>query len=193
VDLEIKIKGKNIDVSDDLTLYTERKLGKLTKYLKRLQSATATFTERASKNLAKSHRVEVVLRAPGQTLRSEEESESFYIAIDATVDKLRRQLRKLKTKRVDKSRERPVKSKRPAKKQKPAGQPAVVATLTVGEPVVLVERFPVKPMTMREAIMQLDLEGRSFMPFVNEQSVVNCVYRRADGEYGLLIPEGELK
>jgi putative sigma-54 modulation protein len=187
--LEVIIKGKNIEVAGDLEQYTQRKLAKLTKLSQRLQSAKATFTQNASKNRNKSYRVEVAIKAPGQTLRAEEDDGSFYSAVDAVLDKLRRQLKKLKSKRVDKSR-----GKAAAAEVEPeAGEPVVVEEMDIKAPQISIRQFPIKPMSMAEAIMQLEVTGGNLLLFVNEQSQVNCLRKRAKGGYVLFVPEEEKK
>ena len=183
--MEITIKGKNLEVPDELELYTQRKLTKLTKYSPRLLAAAVNFTEGASKKRERSHRVEVVLNVPGQRLRSEEEKESFYIAVDSAVDKLKRQLKKMKTKRVDKAREKPgiteVISAQAEQTEKPSA----------AGPMIFIESFSVKPMTTTEAVLQLQMSDRDFMLFVNDQSVINGLYKREKDNYLLLVPEGQ--
>jgi len=183
--MDITIKGKNVDLSDELVEYAKQKVGRLEKIWQRVQSATVNFTEGASKKRSKSFRAEVVLRAPGQTLRSEEEKESFRTALDSALAKLEEQLRRTKTKRIDKSRDRSVTA--PALVvEPPAAEPQFVG------PVVYVDRFNLKPLSAAEAISALQIEPRDFMVFVNESGVVNCIYRRKDGNFGLLVPEDEL-
>ena len=186
--LEVIIKGKNTDVSADLEAYAERKLLKLTKLSSRLQSASVSFTKNASKKRHKAFRVEVVVHAPGQVLRSEEDESSFFVAIDAVADKLRRQLKKLKSKRVDKPREKASKAEAARKRKRPAS----LLEPQESTPIVYVERFPIRPISTVEAIMQLEATGGELLLFVNDQSVVNCVRKRADGGFSLLVPEDEV-
>ena len=181
--MQININTKNAEVSDDLERYTERKLDKLTKLSQRLQSATVIFTQGVSKKRSKSFRVEVALHAPGQTLRGQEEKESFQSALDATLEKLEEQLRRTKTKRLDKTRDRQ--------------QEAVTVVETVDEeehtgPVIYIERFEVRPLSLAEAIAKLDLHGRDFLVFTTDNAAINCIYKRKDGGYGLLVPEDEI-
>lgn len=187
MELEVIIKGKNIEVAGDLEQYTRRKLAKLTKLSQRLQSAKATFTQNASKNRNKSYRVEVAIKAPGQTLRAEEDNGSFYSAVDSVLDKLRRQLKKLKSKRVDKSRGKPAESE-PAPE---AVEPVVVEEMDIEAPQITIRRFPIKPMSTAEAIMQLEVTGGNLLLFVNEQAQVNCLRKRPKGGYVLFLPEEE--
>jgi putative sigma-54 modulation protein len=182
--MKITIKGKNSSVTDELIKYAERKISKLEKYSQRIQSATATFVEGASKKRSKSFAVEVALQTPGATLRSQAEKESFHTALDSVVMKLEEQLRRTKTKRIDKTRDRAIEQPEPV-------EPAAYEEEVLG-PVVYVERFPAKPISAAEAITNLELAGREFYLFVNESATVNCVYKRRDGGYGLLVPEDEI-
>ena len=179
--MDIQIKGKNLEVPDDLHEYTERKVAKLTKLAKRMNLVDVEFTEIASKKRSKSRRVEVVAHVPGLTMRSEEENQTFFIALDSAIDKLKRQLKKLKTKRLDKTREHP-------------GIAKVVNSGLQEEDRsetrnVIIKRFTLKPMSVDEAIMQLDLSGYDFFLFVSHDDSINCVYKRSDGGIGLLVPE----
>jgi putative sigma-54 modulation protein len=180
--MQVNIIAKNADVSEDLVKYTERKLGKLTKLSQRVQSAQVIFTQGVSKKRSKSFRVELALFAPGLTLRAEEEKDSFQSALDVALEKLEEQLRRNKTKRLDKTRERP------------QAEPGPVARVEDDEPsgpVIYIERYEIRPLSLSEAIAKLDLLGRDFLVYTVDNGTVNCVYRRKDGGYGLLVPEEE--
>lgn len=187
--MEVIVKGKNIEIPADLEQYTQRKLSKLTKLSQRLQSAKATFTQNASKKRHQSYRVEIAIKAPGQTLRAEEDNGSFYSAVDSVLDKLKRQLKKLKSKRTDKPRVKAGK----AEAAETDVQPVIIEELALEPPQITIQEFPIKPMTTAEAIMQLEVTGGNLLLFVNENSVVNCLRKRAKGGYTLLIPEEEKK
>jgi len=187
--LEVIVKGKNVDLADDLTAYTERKLGKLTKLSRRLQSAKITMTKNASKNPERAFKVEAIVNAPGQTLKAEEDGGSFYSAFDAVLDKLRRQLKKLKTKRTDKPR-----GKRARTTVLPYPiEPVIVEDINIEPPEIIIQRFPAKPMSTAEAVMQLEVTGGNMLLFVNDKSVVNCLRKRPEGGYFLYLPEEEVK
>lgn len=184
--MDIKlVKGKGTEISSEIKEYAELKMSKLTRYGAKLQSASITFTERASKKRDKAFRVDLVLHAPGQMLRNVEESSSFQSALDIAIDKLREQLKKQKAKRIDKNRE-------------PVDIAQVVKTESEPAPArprkyeLAVKKFTLKPMSVDEAIMQLDLYKHGFYLFVNEQKRINCVFKRSDGGYGLLVPETEI-
>jgi putative sigma-54 modulation protein len=186
--VEITIKGKNTDINDDLEQYTERKLGKLIRLSKRLQSATVTFTENVSKKSHQAFRAEILLITPGQDLRSEEDDANFYIAIDAAVEKIRRQLKKLKTKRQDRPREQVSKIEAELNRE-PVSPEADDIDVDANAPMIYVHEFSAKPITNTEAIMQLEVSGRDMLMFVNDSGVVNCLTRRDDGSYTLHAPE----
>lgn len=184
--MDIKIvKGKNSEISSELKEIIALKLAKLTRYSSRLDSAIVTLTEHASKKPDKSFKVEVVLHGPGQVLRNVDSGPSFSAALDSAVDELRGQLKKLKTKRIDKHREGSniaqvlTAEAQPEPEKKPQRD-------------IQVKKFNVKPMGLDEAILQLNAGKRDFYLFATEQKRVNCVYKRADGGYGLLVPETEL-
>ena len=186
--MEITIKGKNIDVSDDLELYTERKAQKLEKLSKRLQAITITFVQNASKRNDKAYRVEVVLHAPGQVMRSQEEEASFHIAVDSAMEKLRRQLKRLKTKRADKLRERISKAQAALSDI----TPVIVEETEDESPEVYVQHFSPKPMTTQEAVLRLDTTGEDILVFVNDMAITNCLVKRSEGGYLLYVPGDEI-
>ncbi len=190
--MEITTKARNAEINDDLELYASRKLEKLSKYNNRLQNATIVFEDGASKDNTRSRRVEVVVNVPGQTLVSEEEAESFYIAVDGATDKMKRQLRKLKTKRIQKHRD--VEKFSIAESEVAAASDHDIVLDDSHETVsgnrrIIVRTFPLKPMNTHEAARVLESNGHSFLVFINDQGSANCLYRRDDGNYGLLAPE----
>lgn len=185
--MDIAIKGKNCEVADDLILYTERKLGKLAKLSHRIQAVTVTYIENSSKKRDRASRIEIVLMLPGQSIRAEEEKETSYLALDGALDKLRRQLKKVKTKRIERSR-----TGTDAEAFIGFEGPENAEPVELVGPTVFVERFNLKPISTTEAIMELKLSGRKFILFVNESNSVNCVYLRNGGSYGLIVPEDEV-
>lgn len=173
--MKISIRGKNLEVTNALRQQAEKKLSKLDRYLDPDTEAQVTFSvERGS------HIVEVTIRLNGYILRGEEATGDMYASIDLVVDKLERQLRKYKTKL--------------ARKLKSQGLKDLIAKYPDDEEevpeLVRTKRFPIKPMAVEEAIMQMNMLGHSFFVFSNAESEqVNVVYRRKDGNYGLIEPE----
>ncbi len=168
----VVVRGKNIEVTNALKEYVERKINKLEKYLELKDAQVTLKVEKGT------HRVEVTIPINGMILRGEEATEDMYASIDLVVDKLEKQINKYKTRLSKKLK---VDSKTPA----PAGQEEYE------EPVIKkTKRFAFKPMPIEEAVMQMNLLGHSFFVFSNSDTEeVNVVYKRHDGNYGLIEPE----
>ncbi|QIA26258.1 ribosome-associated translation inhibitor RaiA [Thermaerobacter sp. PB12/4term] len=186
--MNITIYGKNIDVTEALKEYARRKVGKVARYFngEPLQAQVTLSIERDR------HIVEVTIPVPtnGLLIRAEEESDDMYASIDMVVDKLERQIRKFKTRLNRKAR----------RLEATTGQAVTELDTAVDEPawpegeeegrVVRTKRFAVKPMTVDEAILQMNLLGHDFFVFANATTgQVNVLYRRRDGQYGLIEPE----
>lgn len=181
--MQIAIRGKNIDVTDALRDHVERKLGRLEKYFYRPLSAQVTMLVQRGR-----HIVEVQIPIDGFLLRGEEASGDMYASVDQVVDKLERQIHKYKT-RINRKLRRDGNNHRDALVE---ASPAPVATVEEeGEEQGLVKtkRFPVKPMEVDEAILQMNLLGHDFFVFTHSGTEqINVVYRRKDGGYGLIEP-----
>ncbi|MFZ7101330.1 MAG: ribosome hibernation-promoting factor, HPF/YfiA family [Peptococcaceae bacterium] len=176
--MKIIVKGKNMEVTPALKEYVEKKVGKIQKYFEgELREASVSLI--LEKEL---HRVEVTIPLDGYILRGEEETTDMYASIDNVVEKLERQVRKYKTKINRKIKNLSVLDLVPNGNSlaEEDFEPAIVRT----------KRFAVKPMPEEEAILQMDLLGHNFFVFLNaDTEEVNVVYRRKDGNYGLIEPE----
>ncbi|NLT94703.1 MAG: ribosome-associated translation inhibitor RaiA [Clostridia bacterium] len=177
--MKITVKGKNFEVTPALREYVEKKVGRIQKYFDgELREATVTLV--VEREL---HRVEVTIPIDGYILRGEEETTDMYNSIDNVADKLERQVRKYKTRINRKIKNISVLDLVPngaSVKEEVAPEPQIVRT----------KHFALKPMTEEEAVLQMDLLGHSFYVFLNaETEEVNVVYKRKDGNYGLIEPE----
>jgi len=125
--------------------------------------------------------------AKGLTMKSTETKEDMYAAIDLMVDKIERQLKrykdKLKRHKVDSGTQRRL-------------EKTIFAATSVDEgnespEIIRSHSFSVKPMSVEEAVMQMDLLEKDFLAFTDDNSEeMNVVYRRKDGNYGLIVPQG---
>lgn len=189
--MQINVHGKDLTVTDALRTYVEKKIGRLDERydLQALSPATVTLSVQRGQ-----HIVEVTLPFNHLVLRAEERTDDMYAAIDLVADKLERQIRKYKTRIHRKTRQKTAELNE-------AAQAAVggngSANHDVGEEdeqppeLVRVKRFAFKPMTVDEAILQMELLGHNFFVFKNaDDGEVNVVYRRRDGSCGLIAPEG---
>ena len=178
ITMNIKITGKNFDVTDALKERVNKKLGKLEKFFKPGTEAQVTMSMQRSRYI-----IEVTIITGGITLRAEVTEDDMYACIDKARDILERQIRKNKTRLAKRLYEGVLE------------QPdAFRKTIDVEEEtefrVVRTKRFAVKPMPVEEAILQMNLLGHEFFVFSNaETNQVNVVYKRKDGNYGLIEPE----
>lgn len=174
--MKVLVRGRNVDVTDALKEYVEKRVGKLGKFLDGAYEATVILMVEGD-----SHKVEVTVPFNGMILRGEEATGDMYSSIDLIVDKLEKQIEKYKGKLG--RRRGAGDSKVYAEQPRPVSdddEPQVVKT----------KRFAIKPMPVDEAVMQMNLLGHSFFVFSNaETEQVNVVYKRKDGKYGLIEPE----
>ncbi len=176
--MELIVSGKNLEVSDWLKDYVEKKIGKLDRYLPTLTEARVELALENTKNAAQSQVVQVTLRNIGSVLRGEERSGDFTAAIDAVTDKMVKQIDRYKTKR-QRSR---VGAEREPEPRDDDSEP--IATI------VRTKQFRTPPISEEEAIEQMELLGHSFFVFFNRnRGALNVLYRRNDGNYGLIEPE----
>ncbi|MFC7443034.1 ribosome hibernation-promoting factor, HPF/YfiA family [Laceyella putida] len=176
------IRGNNIEVTEALRGFVEKKISRLEKYFDTPPSAAAHITLSVTRD---EHKVEVTIPFPGVLVRAEEKSTDMYASIDLVVDKLERQIRKYKTK-INRKLRREGSLRSQIYKN---GNTADALVDEEDEPIEVVrtKRFHLKPMDVEEAIMKMEMLGHNFFVFSNaETDEVNVVYRRKDGRYGLI-------
>jgi len=178
--MNVQVRGRNVEVSDALKDYIGKRLKKLDKYIDILGDAQVTLT--VERGL---HRIEVTIPVNGMILRGEESTGDMFTSTDLVVEKLEKQIEKYKT-RLLRRGGRGAESYRQAAAVPGGGEAAEEESPSV----VRTKRFAIKPMAVEEAILQMNLLGHSFFVFSNaETEQVNVVYRRKDGNYGLIEPE----
>ncbi len=198
--MKVMIYGKNIDVTPSLKEYAEEKVSKLEKFFDK-EPMEAQVTLEVDKER---HIVEITAHVGGLILRGEEETGDMYASIDGVMDKLERQVHKYKTKinrRLREKRQQQEEEYRQKRTQQLMEDenklmPEEVKTAAEDEEgdgfepeIVRTKSFPVKPMHVQEAAMQMDLLDHDFFVFTNaDTDEVNVVYRRNDGNYGLIEP-----
>lgn len=174
--MRISITGRNIDIPDDIVEYAEDKIGKLEKYFSGIQSASVIISSQKSLRTC-----EVTIQASGKIIRAENKGSGFKESIDIVAEKLERQI--LRYKEKFESRKKDHKTLEP--------DPLSVEEESYDEPkIVRVKEVPVKQMQYDEAIIQMELLSHDFFVFYNAESGnVNILYRRKDGDYGILEPK----
>lgn len=180
------IRGENIEVTDAIRDYVEKKMEKLTRYFAQVPDAIAHVNVRVYPE--KKAKVEVTLPLPYLTVRAEETSNDLYASIDLVVEKLERQIRKYKTKINRKIREK----QRGHQKYTDIdlNQNLIQNDGTnddVTFDIVRSKNLDLKPMDTEEAILQMNMLGHDFFIFRDaETNITSIVYRRNDGRYGLI-------
>jgi putative sigma-54 modulation protein len=169
--MQLAVRGKNLEVTNALRDYVEKKVGKLEKFVDQpLNAQVNLYTERGR------HIVEVTAALNGMMLRGEEATGDMYASIDLVSEKLEKQLIKYKSRFKKRGKENGL-----SEVELPAEHEGMV---------VKTKKFTVKPLTLDEAIVQMNLLSHDFFVFANaDTDKVNVLYRRKDGNYGLLEPE----
>lgn len=185
--MSITVAGRKMPVTDALRQYAEEKIGNSMKVMD-IDPLVAEVVLYVEKNPANPRPAccEVTLRTKGHIIRVEECEEDMYAAIDVAAAKVVRQLRKYKTKVIDRKlravdetiRTEPVPTK---------DLDQLMEELTADEEVVRVKEIEFEPLTEEEALVKIDLLGHDFFAYTDrDTNMVNVLYRRDDGGYGLL-------
>jgi len=198
--MDITVTGRKMTISEPLRAYVEEKIGNSVKVFN-ITPMRAEVVLRKERNPAnpKPAIAEVTLYTKGHIIRTEEAEEDMYAAIDVAAAKVERQLRKYKTKVVDRRAH--------AKKLAEALEEAQVAQATAAlvgndqlpvsevleleddDRVVRVKELRLEPLSEEEALIQMDLLGHDFYVYTNAtDGLINVLYRRKDGSYGLIKP-----
>ena len=180
--MEIKISAKNLTIDDDIRGYADKKMAKLTRYLSNITMMHMELSEEKSKSRLSVYVVQVTLNINGFLLRGVQKDDNLKAAIDAVTDVMERLIEKYKKRyAVNKS-----KVHESIRTTKEAGD----IVDEVSGPVIRRKKFALKPMSAEQAIEQMDFLSHDFFLFINdEDDAVNVVYRRKDGNYGLIQPE----
>ena len=177
--MQLIIQGKNIEITDRLREYVEKKVGKLDRYLPTITEARMELSVEGAKSAKDRQVAQLTVRTRGTLLRAEERSADMFATIDAVVDKMYRQIVRYKGKRYGRGRG--------------PGETPPVEILEEEEAtprIVRTKRFQVIPMDEAEAVEQMELLGHDFFVFFNvNTNEMNVLYRRKDGNYGLIEPE----
>jgi putative sigma-54 modulation protein len=177
--MRLQVKGKNLEVSDSIRTYAEEKLGKLERHLAPPTQVELELAVEKNPSIAANHVAEATVWTKGPVLRARETSPDMRASIDRLADKLERQVKRYR----DKRRRRDTRGHEPPDAS--STEPEVAGPL-----IVKTKQFAVKPMGAEEAVLQLELVGHDFFVFRDADSGdVNVVYRRRDGNYGLIEPQ----
>ncbi|KAA0258196.1 ribosome-associated translation inhibitor RaiA [Deferribacter autotrophicus] len=178
--MNIQITARNIDLTDPIRSYVEKKVSKIKKYFDQIIDVHVLLE--VQKNV---HIAEILVDAKGVFLKGLEKSEDLYASIDLAVDKIEKQLVKYKEK---------LKSKKIMENVPGASLRLNVIDIesifeTEKPKTIISKQIPAKPMTIEEAVMQMELLNKNFFVFRNaDTGEINVVYQRDDGNLGLIEP-----
>jgi putative sigma-54 modulation protein len=173
--MQTSVTFKNLDPSDRLKSYISEKLNRLDKYLINPAEASVVLAVEKFRHIA-----EVNIMGDRLNINGKEETEDMYSAIDMVLDKLEKQIKKSKQK---------VRERRSGKDKVKTLETETGSSDEDRESHVMIKSIEYKPMDVDEAILQMDLANGNFLVFTNAQSdQVNVLYRRKDGNYGLIQP-----
>jgi putative sigma-54 modulation protein len=172
--MNILVNGRHLEITSALKNYAEERIKKFERYSSDITEAIVTLSVEKYR-----HKAEVLLKANGLLIQAESVTGEIYSAIDEVTEKLDRQVKKYKEKLIS---YRKVASKGSEITPKPA-------SLHEGARIIKNKRFELKPMSSDEASMQMELLDKSFFVFINDISGdINVIYRRQDGNFGLIEP-----
>ncbi len=187
--MNIIIEGRNIEVTGALKDYVNDKFARLRKHYDHIiktHDIKVKLSTAKNPRITNSNVTEVTIFLDGKIIRSEHASEDMYASIDLVADKLERQLHKYKDK-VYRSQQH---------KERPIPNPELTGELIESNnnhvyegKIIKSKKFRLQPLTPEEATIQLDLISHDFYVFINSKTnQINTIYRRKDGDYGLIEP-----
>jgi len=194
--VNLVIKGRNMAVSEALSAYAEGKVGRLAKHVWEGARCDLELSTEKNPSISDNQVAEATVHTKGPVIRAREASSDMYTSIDLLADKLERQVKKYRGKALARTQGFHKEAKEakeaiisqgfliPEEKEEEAPE----ETFELPQ-IVKIKQFMVKPMTPEEAAMQLELVGHDFFVFTNvDTQDTAVVYRRRDGNYGLIEP-----
>jgi len=188
--MKLVIQGKNIEITDSIREYVNQKIEKAVSHFQHLTTEVDVHLSIArNPRINSKQTAEVTLYANGTVIRAEEGSENLYASIDLVADKIARQLRKYKEKRNDQKTQSPLKTGEVVEQEPVELDLIGDRTPELPNEVVRTKYFAMPPMTIQEALEQLQLVDHDFYMFCNaETSEINVIYERNHGGYGVIQP-----
>jgi putative sigma-54 modulation protein len=170
--MNIIVNGRHIEITPALKTYAEKKIKRFDRYLSNIAEAVVTISVEKYR-----HKVEVLMKANGVLIQAEGITGDVYSSIDEVAEKLERQVKRYKEKLVS------------HRKGEGKGNIAAEAIAPETGKIIKNKRFELRPMSPDEAAMQMELLDKDFFVFTNDNSGdINVIYRRRDGNFGLIEP-----
>jgi len=173
--MNIIINGRHLDITPSIRSYAEEKIKKFERFLVKISEVVVTLSVEKYRQKA-----EIFLRVNGVLIQAESVTEEIYASIDAVIEKIERQIRKIKDK---------MSSRRKDSKGVVAGSTVPAAYPETAIRTLKTVKIDMKPMSPEEAAMQMDILDRDFFVFSNDRTGdINVIYKLRDGDFGLIEP-----
>jgi putative sigma-54 modulation protein len=186
------VRGTNVKVTETMKSYAEERLTRLGRHAPFLREATLVYSVQRAWHIA-----EVTVRLSDTIMRAEERSNDMYVSVDKAIDKIEQQVKRLKGRmeaRRHEARERGEVDQQAEDLAEMLGEieddSEGIQPLGDGD-VVKIKTYALRPMNTEEALLQMQLVDHDFFVFAQDGGEVNVLYRRRDGDYGLLVPENQ--
>jgi putative sigma-54 modulation protein len=177
--MQITTTFRHMEPSEALKDYAAEKLERVKKYINESIVVHVFLTVEKIRHIA-----DVTIAAKGMTIKASEDSIDMYASLDAVADKIERQLRRFKER---------IKAHKPSEACERQVQKSIVEAEGIEEskPVIIkTKSFSIKPMAVEEAVMQMELLHKDFLVYTDDSTeTINVVYRRKDGNYGVITPQ----
>lgn len=171
--------GRNFEITEAIRNYIEKKTGRLQRYFEQAVDARVVLALETNPRVEKRAKAEIQVNLPGGQVRVEEADADMYAAIDRSVDRLETALKRFKERHFDRSSAEPIAVGQPGQATEPEDEGQIVR----------VKRFVLRPMAPEDAAFEMESMHHDFYMFRNAQTdEINVIYRRRDGNYGLLEP-----
>jgi len=188
--MDLKMQGRNIQIDDRIRAYASQKLNRLDRLLPENSLAEVVVNSSTTRSQADRITIQATIKLGRVVLRAEQRAPSANAAIDSVVDILERKIGKFKSQTY---RSKRGKKSTPLRVLQAEGAEQTVdpreGTILSDGTLLRLKQFPMEPMRVEEAALQMEMVGHSFYMFLNDESGQhNVLYRRDDGNYGLIQP-----
>ena len=183
--MQIIVKGRHLDLTDPIKDYVDEKVRRIERYFEWATKVEAELSMERNPRIADNQIVEITIFANhGSVIRAKQGSPDMYTSVDKIVEKLQKQLKKYKEK-LETVQKDSIRLNKELEYEEEEEQELPVQA--GGPDIVKIKQFTIKPMSPEEAAMEMELLGHMFFFFTNaETEKPNVLYKRRDGDYGLI-------
>lgn len=185
--MKVVVHGRNVEITDWVQEYVDKKVQRLERHLPLMNEVRAELSQAKTKSAADRYTTQITIASNGQILRAEETNGDIFASIDAAVDKMARQIERFKGRATNQRRRASAAVARQS--EIAAATPVLEEDENAPGQIVRRKQFAMQPMSEEEAVEQMELLGHDFFIFFNpDMKAANVIYKRKDGNYGLLQP-----